>query len=315
MGKPLRITRYAPCLGLASGLLCLVALLAIPVAGGAQYPRGARVAYDSERDGATQIYVMDLRAGLTRQVTQGARSTSPDWSRDGRRIVHRAVPGISVTDVGRGVTEPLTDHGLDGSPVWSPDGAQVLYHSWSKDGDGMGLRVMDGDGGGNQLTIQGAAQFGHDWSPDGQKVVYTLGRDILVANADGTNRAKLTNTVASDTCPSWSPDGRSIAFISNRDGEFQLHTMDANGTDVRRLLDGPAADYDPSWLADSSGIVFSSVRDGFWEIYVVDRDGSNLRRLTQDHVKSGSPSWFDPALAVAPKGLQRLIWGRLKGPR
>ncbi|MEO2002871.1 MAG: hypothetical protein ABGY41_02080, partial [Candidatus Poribacteria bacterium] len=85
--------------------------------------------------------------------------------------------------------------------------------------------------------------------------------------------------------------------------------------DVRRLLDGPAADYDPSWLADSSGIVFSSVRDGFWEIYVVDRDGSNLRRLTQDHVKSGSPSWFDPALAVAPKGLQRLIWGRLKGPR
>ena len=121
MGKPLWITRYAPCLELALVSLCLVALLATPVASSAQYPRGARVAYDSERDGATQIYVMDLRTGHTTQVTDGARSsTSPDWSRDGRRIVHRTVPGISVTDVGRGVTEPLTNHGLDGSPVWSP---------------------------------------------------------------------------------------------------------------------------------------------------------------------------------------------------
>ena len=91
--------------------------------------------------------------------------------------------------------------------------------------------------------------------------------------------------------------------------------MDANGTDIRRLLDGPASDYGPSWTPDSSSIVFSSVRDGFSEIYVVERDGSNLQRLTQNHAKNGSPSWFDPALAVAPNGLQRLIWGRLKGFR
>jgi len=41
--------------------------------------------------------------------------------------------------------------------------------------------------------------------------------------------------------PSWSPDGSKIAFVSNRDGNMDIYTMNADGSSVRQLTRNPFA--------------------------------------------------------------------------
>src|SRR5688572_31179416 len=85
-----------------------------------------------------------------------------------------------------------------------------------------------------------AGAYGQDsalapkWSPDGSRVAFVAGYDILVVSlADGAI-TNLTNHLRGSS-PAWSPDGGKIAFISNRDGLMELYVMNADGSGVRRL--------------------------------------------------------------------------------
>ena len=49
-------------------------------------------------------------------------------------------------------------------------------------------------------------------------------------NSDGSGQLRLTDNRATDYDPAWSPDGEKITFISNRDGNDEIYTMDADGS-------------------------------------------------------------------------------------
>ena len=83
-----------------------------------------------------------------------------------------------------------------------------------------------------------------------------------------------------------------IVFQSNRDGNFEIYTMDANGGDQHRITESPANDITPCWSPDGSEIAFASDRDGNWEIYTVRSDGSSLKRLTQGQGANTAPAWM-----------------------
>lgn len=82
-----------------------------------------------------------------------------------------------------------------------------------------------------------------------------------------------------------------VVFQSNRDGNFEIYTMNADGTNQQRLTTTPANDVNPSWSPDGSTILFASDRDGNWEIYLMDTDGKNPRRLTNGEGANTAPSW------------------------
>lgn len=44
-------------------------------------------------------------------------------------------------------------------------------------------------------------------------------------NADGSNIQRLTRNPAGEGHPVWSPDGTKIAFISNKDENPEIYTM------------------------------------------------------------------------------------------
>ena len=94
-------------------------------------PDGRRIAFDSQRDGNREIYVMDADgSGVARLTHNGDDDLTPSWSPDGRRIAFasggRARLDIYVMNAdGSGATR-LTDND-GGTPAWSPDGRRIAF--------------------------------------------------------------------------------------------------------------------------------------------------------------------------------------------
>jgi Tol biopolymer transport system component len=66
-------------------------------------------------------------------------------------------------------------------------------------------------------------------------------------NANGTAQTRLTDSLGIDATPHWSPDGTQIVFSSNRDGNWEIYTMNADGSAQTRRTLHPANDTLPSW--------------------------------------------------------------------
>ena len=82
-----------------------------------------------------------------------------------------------------------------------------------------------------------------------------------------------------------------IVFASNRDGDWDIYSMDSNGNNLVQLTNHPASDKEPACSPDGRRIAFASDRGITPDLYVMDSDGSNVVRLTRDDFLEGNPSW------------------------
>ncbi|NJD53817.1 MAG: hypothetical protein FIB07_13230 [Candidatus Methanoperedens sp.] len=90
-----------------------------------------------------------------------------------------------------------------------------------------------------------------------------------------------------------------IAFVSNRDGNDEIYSMNADGTGQTRLTNNTASDVNPAWSSDGTRIAFVSNRDGNNEIYVMNADGSNQQRLTSSTSSDINPTWSPDGTRIA----------------
>jgi len=98
-----------------------------------------------------------------------------------------------------------------------------------------------------------------------------------------------------------------IVFVSNRDGNYEIYSMNPDGNDLKRLTDNPASDREPVWSPDGRKIAF--VRDynsqeqangeKNHEIYIMNSDGSEQKRLTNDPKINSGPSWSPDGKKIA----------------
>jgi len=252
-----------------------------------------RIAFVSGRDGATEVYAMDVDGSSPVNLTN--HSYSDDYaavSSDGTRVAFTTNRDgnaeIYVMNADGSDPVNLTQNAaLDIRPVWSPDGTKILFNT-RRDGDGE-LYVMDADGSNptNLSNHPGALdEAGSTWSPDGSRVAYArytmTDYEIFVADADGSNLVNLTQDPGLDTSPAWSPDGSKIAFVSDRDGDAEIWVMNADGSDPVQLTANSVIDNHPSWSRDGVRIAFMSRRSGADEVWVMDADGSNAVNLSND---------------------------------
>ncbi|MBU0494342.1 MAG: MBL fold metallo-hydrolase [Chloroflexi bacterium] len=111
-----------------------------------------------------------------------------------------------------------------------------------------------------------------------------------------------TATAAPTTMPTTPPRtgrGGVIAFVSERDGNVEIYTINADGSNERRLTNDKGRDFAPAWSPDGTQITFASSRDGNDEIYTMGADGSNPRRLTQDSASDGFSTWSPDGTQIA----------------
>ncbi len=90
-----------------------------------------------------------------------------------------------------------------------------------------------------------------------------------------------------------------IAFASDRDGNFEIYTMDADGGGQTRLTEDPFEDFSPAWSPDGTRIAFVSTRDGNSEIYVMNMDGTGQTRLTNNSAGDLGPKWSPNGAQIA----------------
>jgi Tol biopolymer transport system component len=222
-------------------------------------PDGRRVAFVRYDGRAMELMLLDLASGEVRPLTHdGAVSVEPRWSPDGARLafvstrgtghflVHAARLGESglvdlqvVTPdrksaVKRYYYSPW-DHAI--SPAWTRDGKGLYFVSNREIGHGTGdvVRLDLANPGAEPVPIlheETSWKTRPDLSPDGTRLVYSsyLGgawHQLWLLPAAGGSAFPLTYGAFDNTAPRWSPDGKSIAFISNRDGNTSLWTVDA----------------------------------------------------------------------------------------
>src|SRR5439155_1684270 len=188
-------------------------------------PDGTKIAFTSNRDGDTEIFVMNADGSGQTQLTHN-----------------------DLTLLGAVIQFEV---GHDEEPAWSPDGTKIAFISDRPPANRFQLFTMNADGSGQAALGAAAAQMrGPSWAPGGTRIAVATGGfagdGIYLASAATGALTSLANAVTWDTAPAFSPDGTKIVYRStfNPNGTG-LYTMDADGTGIARLTLGK--DYDPDW--------------------------------------------------------------------
>jgi Tol biopolymer transport system component len=148
--------------------------------------------------------------------------------------------------------------------------------------------------------------------------------EIFAADADGGNRARLTENRAYDAEATVCAATGAIVFTSTRDGDLDLYRMDADGSNVRRLTSTPGYDGGAVFSPDCSKIAWRAsrpagpelddyrrllaqglVRPSRLELWVAAADGSDARQITDLGVASFAPAFF-------PSG-ERIVFSSNRG--
>ncbi|MFO0907540.1 MAG: biopolymer transporter Tol [Isosphaeraceae bacterium] len=253
-----------------------------------------------------------------RLTTDGLDKERPEWSRDGRFLLFSRQDSTGAA-IWLHVAERdgdrlkslrrLTDrkapeyHG-----TFSPDGARVLFAAITLSGTqgNLDIAIVNTDGSSERTLVGDQGKLAHQdwpsWSPDGRRIAFSSthegNQEIYLAQADGTNLTRLTQSPGIDTHPVWSPDGQSIAFATDRWGGMEVATVKVDGSSLARLTRSPGLDDYPAWSPDGRHLAFVSNRDGQFEVYLARADGSGPTNLTRHPARDSFPTWTPDGQAV-----------------
>jgi hypothetical protein len=191
------------------------------------------------------------------------------------------------------------------SPAWAPDGKSVVFSGLSVSGYSDLYRLWLSDGRLERLTSDRYEDVDPTISPDGGMVVFssdrtpfgkTGARNLFALDlATGAIRY-LTYGDWRDETPRWS--GARIYFSSDRDGTFQIYSIDATGAGRRetQTLNGA---FDPQWVP-GHGLLFGGFADLSFNIYSAEPLGDSTATFAFSADSLPAPEW---------------TWGELSHPQ
>lgn len=160
------------------------------------------------------------------------------------------------------------------------EGDIVLDHS---------LWLMDWDGENPVLLVYTISSKPPCWSPDGDKIALSVEGQLCIEYVNSKRCLGITYPVNPESI-CWSPDGKNIVFVSDRDGNNEIYTVEIDNKKETRLTNNKVNDFSPRYSPDGRKIVFYSYRNNYLNIYCMDSDGKNEIKLT-DEGNNASPSW------------------------
>jgi Tol biopolymer transport system component len=185
-------------------------------------PDGRKIAFESYRSGANNIWVCDS---------------------DGRNAV-----------------QLTTFEGASGTPVWSPDARKLVFDSVEA-GD-WNLYLVDADGGAPQrLTPESSDENVGTWSRDGRWIYFQSNRggskQIWKIPSAGGHAVQVTRGGGFYAEASW--DGRHL-YYTNAQGPTGIWRVSVEGGVETEVLRGLVLSWWRDWALSRSGLYYSTTR-------------------------------------------------------
>lgn len=264
-----------------------------------------RIAFESQRDGNPEVYIVDLDSTIQRRLTfNSSFDGEPAFNWNGEKIAFSSDRDgnseIYIMDCNGTLQTNLTNNpAYDGQPTFSPDGQKIAFVS--ERGGHRGIWIMNVDGSNPTELAGGVAGSDPHFNVWGTQIVFSrtgtsdADSEIWVMDADGSNANNVSQDArADDSEPSFSPDGTKIAFTKDvHDGAgSEIFVMNADGTNSINLTNTKGSDYHPEFnSAPGNWITFTSLRDGNAEIYIMNADGSFPLNVTKNPGLDEMPAW------------------------
>lgn len=219
-------------------------------------PDGSRLAFLSDREKASCLFVMPMTGGEPRRISDRDGNVSDfAWSQDGRKLAYAY----------RGMTEREK---LERDDKAAEVKKLPQYRHYKRM-----IYKLDGAGFSNGLNSH-----------------------IYVIDAAGGKARQLTSGEFDHGAPRFSPDGKQVSFIANRNPDPDLHPTQsaiyaapARGGAIRRVTSGPGEILCHCWSPDGKTIAFVGHPGGdndWWKydehLWLVDAKGGKPRELTKE---------------------------------
>jgi serine/threonine-protein kinase len=192
---------------------------------------GRWLAFDSDRSGNQDIWIMPAAGGEPRQVTRDrGNDMGPAFSADGREIAfysmrHTRRDLFVINSDGTNEVRVTADSGEESVPDISPDGRRILFDAGTDETVSPRISVVARDSvGGAWGAPSPVTPPGHRlgrWSPDGRRFAYwdltAPGIRLATRTLEGDVRF-LTDTTtgrfSGGARIDWSSDGRTVYFVA-----------------------------------------------------------------------------------------------------
>ncbi len=189
------------------------------------------------------------------------------------------------------------------APNWTVDGKALIYNSngflyrydlKSEKTSMINTGFADRNNNDHVLSFDGKqlAISHHDHKDNGDSAIYTLPVE------GSSNPVRVTKEgLGASYLHGWSVDGKSLLFTGNRNGQYDIYSVDiASGEEVQ-LTNTPGLDDGPEFDPSGEFIYFNSNRSGTMQLYRMKADGAEVEQLTFDELND----WFPH---ISPDGKQ-----------
>jgi tricorn protease len=203
--------------------------------GSAISPGGERVGIIARGD----VFTVPVEHGVTRNLTRSSSAHDRElaWSTDGRRLAYVSDQSgeeevyVQAQD-GNGAAGQITTGSTARyyAPRWSGDDKRIAF----SDNTGR-LYVVEASTRRRVIIAKDPLEMAQDyrWSPDGQYLAYSLNDAsrfsgvFIWSVADGKSR-RVTPEFFAAQSPAWAPDGETLYFLSDREYQPLLSTIEFN---------------------------------------------------------------------------------------
>jgi len=126
-------------------------------------------------------------------------------------------------------------------------------------------------------------------SKTGQKIKASY--SLQVADADGYNPRTVVKSSWPLLSPSWSPDGVYLAYVSFRNRQAEVYTVNLKTGAEQKLAAFKGINGAPVFSPDGNKLAFTSSKSGNPDIYVMDLRSRKQTQITRGYAIETEPAW------------------------